>query len=64
MADFTLPLDIKTLEITKQNIDNKGNIIFDVVSSCTETTCQKCGKPATKRYGIMPLLFRTIKFSI
>lgn len=51
MAEFTLPLDIKTLEITNQSIDNKGNIIFDVVSTCTETNCQKCGKLARKRYG-------------
>ena len=51
MAEFTLPLDIKTLEITKQSIDKKGNIIFDVVSTCTETNCQKCGKLARKRYG-------------
>ena len=51
MTNFTLPLDIETLEITGQHVDSKGNIIFDVVSTCTETTCQKCGKPATKRYG-------------
>ena len=51
MTNFTLPLDIETLEITGQHVDSKGNIIFDVVSTCTETTCPKCGKPATKRYG-------------
>ena len=51
MADITLPLDIDSLEITKQTIDKKGNIILDVVSKCTHSTCRKCGKPATKRNG-------------
>lgn len=51
MANFTLPLDIDSLEIINQTLDAKGNITFDVVSKCTETTCHKCGKPATKRYG-------------
>jgi len=51
MTEFTLPLDIKTLEITKQHTDKQGNIIFDVVRICTKTTCTKCGKPATQRYG-------------
>ena len=54
MADFTLPLDIDSLEITDQTIDSKGNITFHVVSTCTETTCHKCGNPATKRYGYNP----------
>ena len=51
MTSFTLPLDIKTLKITGQHIDYNGNITFDVESTCTETTCHKCGKQATKRYG-------------
>jgi transposase len=51
MADFTLPLDIDSLEIINQTLDAKGNITFDVVSTCTETKCHKCEKPATKRYG-------------
>lgn len=54
MADFTLPLDIDSVEILSQTIDAKGNIIFDVVSTCTETTCHKCGKSATKRVGTNP----------
>jgi transposase len=54
MSDFTLPLDIDSLEITKQTIDSKGNITFHVISKCTDTTCHKCGKPATKRYGYNP----------
>ena len=51
MAEFTLPLDIKTLKIIDQHIDSNGNITFDVESICTETTCHKCGKSASKRYG-------------
>lgn len=51
MADFTLPLDIKTLKIIDQHIDCNGNITFTVESTCTGTTCHKCGKLATKRYG-------------
>jgi hypothetical protein len=39
MADFTLPLDIDSLEIINQTLDTKGNITFDVISKCTETTC-------------------------
>lgn len=54
MTDFTLPLDITSLEITAQSIDNKGNITFVVVSTCSDTTCHKCGKQATKVYGSNP----------
>lgn len=59
MANFTLPLDIDSLEIISQHTDSKGNIVFTVESKCTETTCHKCGKPATKRYGhSAPIEFR------
>ena len=51
MSNFTLPLDIGSLEIISQTIDTKGNIIFTVESKCTKTTCHKCGKDATKRCG-------------
>lgn len=54
MVDFTLPLDISSLEITAQSIDSKGNITFTVVSTCSDTTCHNCGKPATKVYGSNP----------
>jgi transposase len=54
MTDFTLPLDIISLEITAQSIDSKGNITFIVVSTCSDTTCHKCGKRATKVYGSNP----------
>jgi len=55
MTQFTLPLDIKSLEITSQAIDNQGNIIFDVISKNDHSTCHKCGKPATKRDGTAPV---------
>lgn len=51
MANFTLPLDIKSLKITNQHIDSNGNITFSVESVCTGATCHKCGQLATKRYG-------------
>ena len=51
MANFTLPLDIKTLKIKEQHIDSNGDITFDVESTCTGMTCHKCGQLATKRYG-------------
>jgi transposase len=51
MADFTLPLDIESLEIISQHTDSKGNIILTVESKCSKTACHKCGKNATKRYG-------------
>ena len=54
MTQFTLPLDINSLEITKQSFDTQGNIIFDVVSKNNHSTCHKCGKPATKRAGTAP----------
>jgi len=52
MSTFTLPLGIDSLEIRSQTVDKQGNIIFDVVSKNTCTTCRKCGKPATKRHGL------------
>jgi len=51
MANINLPFDIDSLRITKQHIDSKGDIIIDVVGTCTKTTCHKCGNPAKKRYG-------------
>ena len=54
MTQFTLPLDIKSLEITKQSFDDKGNIIFDVVSKNDHSICHKCQKLATKRAGTAP----------
>ncbi len=55
MTQFTLPLDIESLEITQQSIDSKGNIIFDVVSKKAHSTCHKCGNLATKRFGTAPV---------
>lgn len=54
MTQINLPLDIKSLEIISQSIDTQGNIILDVVSKNTNSTCHKCGKPATKRNGTAP----------
>ena len=51
MSGINLPLDIKSLEIISQSIDNKGNIILDVVSKNDHSTCHRCGQPATKRNG-------------
>ena len=47
MTQINISLDIKSLEITAQSIDNKVNIILSVVSKNTNSTCHKCGKPAT-----------------
>jgi len=54
MSEFTLPLDIESLEVIGQQVDKHGNIIFDVCSKSTGTRCHKCGKHATKRYGYAP----------
>ena len=56
MAEFLIKLDINDLEITSQAINNKGEIILNVISTKTETPCHKCGKPATIRYGYGPEL--------
>ena len=48
MTQINIPLDIKSLEIIAQAIDNKGNIILDVISNGNHSTCHKCAKPATK----------------
>ena len=55
MAQIHLQLDIESLEVLNQSIDNKGNIIINVVSKNTNSTCHKCGKPATKRDGTAPV---------
>ena len=54
MAQITLPLDIETLEIISQHFDKEGNIVIEVRSTRTYSTCHKCGKHATKRYGAAP----------
>ncbi len=56
MADFTIPLDIDSLEILSQHIDSKGRIVLTVESTCDGTTCHKCGKHATKRYAQAPVI--------
>jgi len=47
MAQISIPLGIKSLEIKAQSIDSKGSIVIDVVSLGTHSTCHKCQKPAT-----------------
>jgi len=54
MSEFTLPLDIKSLEVISQHIDKQGNMIIEVRSKHKGTKCHKCGQPATKRYGHAP----------
>ena len=56
MSDFTLPLGIDSLEVISQRIDNKGTVILTVKSKNTKTTCHKCGKDATKRFGYSGML--------
>ena len=51
MSNIILPLDIESLEITSQSIDNKGNIVLEVVSKNDHSTCHKCGQKAMKRNG-------------
>ena len=51
MSNFTLPLGIESLEITAQTLDSQGNIIFDVKSNKTSTTCRICGKSISKVHG-------------
>ena len=51
MSSFTLPLGIESLEITAQTLDSQGNIIFDVKSTNTSTTCRICGKSINKLHG-------------
>ena len=55
MADFNIPLDIKSLDIISQSTDKNGNIVIEVVSKNKNSTCHKCGKPATKRNGTAPI---------
>lgn len=55
MTQINIPLDIDSLEIVAQSIDKNGNIILDVVSKKTNSTCHKCGKPATKHNGVAPV---------
>jgi hypothetical protein len=67
MANFTLPLDIISLEITAQTIDNKGSITFLVVSTCSDTTCHNCGKKVfmvqTHQEPFNIHLYQTVKFT-
>ena len=56
MAQIILPLDIDSLEIISQTLDTQGNIILEVRSKKTYSTCHKCSKDATKRYGTAPKL--------
>jgi transposase len=55
MTKTYLPLDIDSLEITSQSLDNKGDIILKVVSKKRNSICHKCGKPATKPHGTAPI---------
>lgn len=55
MAELRIPLDIPSLEIISQTLDNKGHIILSVKSTKTETPCHQCGKLATIRYANAPI---------
>lgn len=54
MSQIKLPLDIESLEILSQRIDNEGNIVFKVKSKNTQSTCHTCGEAATKANGRAP----------
>jgi len=54
MSNIDLPFDIESLEIISQTIDSSGNIVLEVCSKKEHSTCHKCGKPATIRYGTAP----------
>jgi len=54
MSELTIKLDIPSLKITEQIVDNKGNIVLTVESTERKSTCHKCGKDATKYYGYAP----------
>ena len=56
MKEFSLPLDIESLDIISQKIDNKGNIVFTVQSNKDGTECHKCGKHAKIHNGYAPLI--------
>lgn len=56
MSNINLPFDIESLEIISQEIDPKGNVVLEVCSQGTHSTCHKCGKHATKRYGTAPMI--------
>ena len=51
MNKLLIPLDISSLEIVSQSVDNKDNIILTVESTKAGCKCHRCGKTATKRYG-------------
>ena len=55
MNQFTIPLDIKSLEIISQRIDTEGNIVLEVKSKQTQSICHKCGEHATKPNGRAPM---------
>jgi transposase len=56
MKEFSLPLDIKSLDIISQRYDNKGNIVFTVKSNKEGTKCHKCGKHAKIHNGYAPTI--------
>ena len=54
MKEFSIPLDIKSLDIITQSYDKKGNIVITVKSNKEGTKCYKCGKDAKIHYGYAP----------
>jgi len=48
------PLDIETLKVVSQEIDNKGEITINVLSRKNYGSCHICGKSATKSNGTAP----------
>jgi transposase len=54
MKEFSLPLDIESLDIISQKVDNKGNILLEVQSNKDGAECHKCGKHAKIHNGYAP----------
>jgi len=54
MKEFSIPLDIKSLDIITQSYDKKRNIVITVKSNKKGTKCYKCGKHAKIHYGYAP----------
>ena len=62
-ALISIPLDIPDVRVLQTELTKEGEFILSVESTVTSTTCRRCGRTITHRYGVdEPRLLRHLPF--
>jgi transposase len=69
---ISIPLDIPNVRVLQTELTKDGELILTIESTLTSTTCRRCGRTITERYGVdeprllrhLPILGRVVYLRI